>query len=39
MNSLLLATRSPDKVREIKEILTAAGVANTVLSLEEARVP
>ena len=39
MNTLLLATRSPDKVREIKEILVAEGVTTTLKSLEEARVP
>ena len=36
MNRLLLATRSADKVREIKEILAGAGTE--VVSLEEARV-
>ena len=36
MNRLLLATRSPDKVREIKEIMAGAGV--DLVSLEEARV-
>jgi XTP/dITP diphosphohydrolase len=36
VNRLLLATRSPDKVREIREILADAGVE--VVSLEEARV-
>ena len=38
MNTLLLATRSPDKVREIKEILAGEGVTATIKSLEEARV-
>jgi XTP/dITP diphosphohydrolase len=37
VNRLLLATRSPDKVREITEILADSGVE--VVSLEEARVP
>jgi len=37
VNRLLLATRSADKVREIKEILSGTGVE--VVSLEEARVP
>ena len=39
MNRLLLATRSADKVREIKEIMTAAGAGCEIVSLEEARVP
>lgn len=38
MNRLLLATRSVDKVREIKEILAGIGTLE-VVSLEEARVP
>ena len=38
MNRLLLATRSPDKVREIKEIFAATAPAVDVVSLEEARV-
>ena len=38
MNRLLLATRSPDKVREIKEILAAGGADVEVVSLEEARI-
>jgi XTP/dITP diphosphohydrolase len=39
VNRLLLATRSSDKVREIKEILAAAGAGCEIVSLEEARVP
>jgi XTP/dITP diphosphohydrolase len=39
VNRLLLATRSADKVREIKEILAAAGTTCEIVSLEEARVP
>ncbi len=39
MNRLLLATRSADKAREIREILTAAGCTAEVVSLEDARVP
>ncbi len=39
MNRLLLATRSDDKVREIREILAAGGAGVEVVSLEEARVP
>jgi XTP/dITP diphosphohydrolase len=39
VNRFLLATRSPDKVREIKEILRAAGNTTEIVSLEEARVP
>ena len=38
MNTLLLATRSPDKVREIKEILAGEGVTTTIMSLDDARV-
>ena len=38
MNRLLLATRSADKVREIREILAGIGTLE-VVSLEEARVP
>ena len=38
MNTLLLATRSADKVREIKEILAAEDVDVKPVSLEEARV-
>jgi len=38
VNRLLLATRSVDKVREIKEILAVVGTLE-VVSLEEARVP
>ena len=38
MNRLLLATRSADKVREVKEILADVGTLE-VVSLEEARVP
>ena len=37
MNRLLLATRSPDKAREIKEILASIGTLE-VVSLEDARV-
>ena len=39
MTRLLLATRSADKVREIRAILTVAGADVDVVSLEEARVP
>lgn len=38
MNRLVLATRSADKVREIKEILKAGGATCEAVSLEEARV-
>jgi len=38
VNRLLLATRSADKVREIREILAGTGTLE-VVSLEEARVP
>jgi len=38
VNRLLLATRSAEKVREIKEILSVVGTLE-VVSLEEARVP
>ncbi|OGU01366.1 MAG: hypothetical protein A2085_07980 [Gemmatimonadetes bacterium GWC2_71_10] len=38
MNRLLLATRSADKLREIAEILTAAGAGVEVQSLDEARI-
>ena len=38
MNRLLLATRSPDKVREIKAILAAIVPEVEVVSLEDARV-
>ena len=38
MNRLLLATRSADKVREIRQILEAAGAAVELQSLDEARV-
>jgi XTP/dITP diphosphohydrolase len=38
VNRLLLATRSPDKAREIRQILQAAGLASELQSLEEARV-
>ena len=38
MNRLLLATRSPDKVREIRQILQAAGLTIELQSLDEARV-
>ncbi len=39
MNRLLLATRSPDKAREIRDILAAAGAQVELVSLDEARVP
>ncbi|MFI5207544.1 MAG: non-canonical purine NTP pyrophosphatase [Gemmatimonadales bacterium] len=39
MNRLVLATRSADKAREIKEILKAGGAGCEIVSLEEARVP
>ncbi len=39
MNRLLLATRSADKVREIREIMEEAGAGVELVSLEEARVP
>ena len=39
MNPLLLATRSADKAREIRAIMTAAGCTTELASLEEARVP
>ncbi len=39
MNRLLLATRSADKAREIREILGEAGAGVEVVSLEDARVP
>ena len=38
MNRLLLATRSANKVREIKEILAAGAPGTPVVSLDEARV-
>lgn len=38
MNRLLLATRSADKAREIRQILQAAGLAIDLQSLDEARV-
>lgn len=38
MNRLLVATRSPDKAREIKEILAAEKAGVEVVSLEDARV-
>lgn len=38
MNRLLLATRSTDKVREIRQILDAAGAGVGVQSLEEAHI-
>ena len=38
MNRLLLATRSADKVREIKAIMAAAGSTVEVASLDDARV-
>lgn len=38
MNQLLLASRSADKVREIREILSAAGARMELVSLSEARV-
>jgi XTP/dITP diphosphohydrolase len=38
VNRLLLASRSADKVREIREILSAAGAAVEPVSLAEARV-
>ena len=38
MNRLLLATRSADKAREIREILQAAGAAVELQSLDEAHV-
>jgi len=38
VNRLLLATRSADKAREIREILKAAGCDVELVSLEEARV-
>lgn len=38
MNKLLLATRSADKTREIREILTGAGAEVELLSLEDAHV-
>jgi len=38
VNRLLVATRSADKAREIREILQAAGATAEVQSLEEARV-
>ncbi len=38
MNRLLLATRSADKAREIRQILHAAGVSVELQSLDEARV-
>ena len=38
MTRLLLATRSPDKVREIRRILAAAGCAVEIQSLDEAHV-
>ncbi len=39
MNRFLLATRSGDKVREIREILVTALAPVEIVSLEEARVP
>ena len=39
MNRLVLATRSADKVREIKEIMKAGGASCEIVSLEEAHVP
>jgi XTP/dITP diphosphohydrolase len=39
VNRLLLATRSADKAREIKAILSGAGCAAEAVSLEDARVP
>jgi XTP/dITP diphosphohydrolase len=39
VNRLLLATRSPDKAREIKAIMQAAGCAAELVSLVDARVP
>lgn len=39
MNRLLIATRSGDKVAEIKHVLAAAGVGAELVSLDEARVP
>lgn len=39
MNTLLVATRSEDKAREIREILDAAGAGVEVKSLKDARVP
>lgn len=39
MNRLLLASRSEDKAREIKEILAAAGAGVELQSLEDARIP
>jgi XTP/dITP diphosphohydrolase len=38
VNTLLIATRSPDKVAEIRKVLVDAGVAATLKSLDEARV-
>ena len=38
MNRLLLATRSADKAREIRQILQAAGLVTELQSLDEARV-
>lgn len=38
MNTLLLATRSADKIREIREIMTAAGAPVELVSLDEAHV-
>jgi len=39
VNRLILATRSADKVREIREILAEEGAAVELVSLEEAHVP
>jgi len=39
VNTLLVATRSEDKAREIREILDAAGAGVEVKSLQDARVP
>jgi len=39
VNRLLIATRSPDKAREIKEILEAHKAGVEAVSLEDARVP
>jgi XTP/dITP diphosphohydrolase len=39
VNTLLIATRSADKAREIKEILAAAGCGVDARSLEDVRVP
>lgn len=38
MNTLLIATRSADKVEEIKRVLSEAGVAAELKSLDEARI-